>query len=61
MKQELYQTQLQLKTKNDLICDLQNDIEHLHTVEDENIKLLSEITTKDSDLKQWDVKVMNNF
>lgn len=58
MKQELYETQLQLKTKNCIISELQDDVEQLHIVEDENIKLKSEITIKDSDLKQWTVKVI---
>lgn len=59
MKQELYETQLQLKTKTAFICELQNDVEQLQFVEDENIKLKSEITTKESDLKQWTVKVIH--
>lgn len=59
MKQELYQTQLQLKTKNAFISELQNDVEQLQIVEDDNIKLKSEILSKESDLKQWTVKVIN--
>lgn len=59
MKQELYQTQLQLKTKIAFISELQNDVEQLQIVEDDNIKLKSEITTKESDLRQWTVKVIN--
>lgn len=58
LKQELYEAQLQLKTKNALIIELQSDIEQLHIVEDENIKLKSEITTKESDLRQWTLKVL---
>lgn len=58
MKQELYQTQLQLKTKNAFISELQNDVEQLQIVEDDNIKLKSEILTKESDLRQWTVKVI---
>lgn len=58
MKQELYEIQLQLKTKNCIISELQDDVEQFHIVEDENIKLKSEITTKESDLKQWTVKVI---
>lgn len=61
MKQELYQTQLQLKTKNAFISELQNDVEQLQIVEDDNIKLKSEILTKESDLKQWTVKVINQI
>lgn len=61
MKQELYQTQLQLKTKNAFISELQNDVEQLQIVEDDNIKLKSEILTKESDLKQWTVKVINQL
>ncbi|KAF0771228.1 protein Spindly [Aphis craccivora] len=59
LKQELYQTQLQLKTKNAFISELQNDVEQLQIVEDDNIKLKSEILTKESDLKQWTVKYSN--
>lgn len=59
LKQELYQTQLQLKTKNAFISELQNDVEQLQIVEDDNIKLKSEISTKESDLRQWTVKVIN--
>jgi len=59
LKQELYQTQLQLKTKIAFISELQNDVEQLQIVEDDNIKLKSEITTKESDLRQWTVKVIN--
>jgi len=58
LKQELYQTQLQLKTKNAFISELQNDVEQLQIVEDDNIKLKSEILTKESDLRQWTVKVI---
>jgi len=61
LKQELYQTQLQLKTKNAFISELQNDVEQLQIVEDDNIKLKSEILTKESDLKQWTVKVINQL
>jgi len=61
LKQELYQTQLQLKTKNAFISELQNDVEQLQIVEDDNIKLKSEILTKESDLKQWTVKVINQI
>jgi len=50
---------LQLKTKNSFISELQNDVEQLQIVEDDNIKLKSEILTKESDLKQWTVKVIN--
>ncbi|XP_025195335.1 protein Spindly [Melanaphis sacchari] len=59
LKQELYQTQLQLKTKNAFISELQNDVEQLQIVEDDNIKLKSEILTKESDLRQWTVKYSN--
>lgn len=59
MKQELYEAQLQLKTKNAFIDGLQNDIEQLQSVEDEYIKLKSALTTKELDLKQWNVKVIN--
>lgn len=57
LKQELYETQLQLRTKIDFVNVLQNDVEQLHVVEDENIKLKSELTTKELDLKQWTIKV----
>lgn len=57
LKQELYEAQLQLRTKNDFVNVLQNDVEQLHMVEDENIKLKLELTTKESDLKQWTIKV----
>lgn len=57
LKQELYQTQLQLKTKTDFVTVLQNEVEQLHCVEDENIKLRSTLSTKESDLKQWTLKV----
>lgn len=57
LKQELYETQLLLRTKSDIVTVLQNDMEQLHFVEDENTKLKSELTTKESDLKQWTVKV----
>jgi len=59
LKQELYETQLQLRTKTAFIYELQNDVEQLQIVEDENIKLKSEITTKESDLRQWTVKVIH--
>lgn len=59
MKQELYETQLQLRTKNAFINELQNDVEQLQIVEDENIKLKAEITSKELDLKQWTIKVIN--
>jgi len=59
LKQELYQTQLQLKTKIAFISELQNDVEQLHIVEDDNIRLKSEISTKESDLRQWTVKVID--
>lgn len=59
LKQELYQTQLQLKTKIAFISELQNDVEQLQIVEDDNIRLKSEISTKESDLRQWTVKVIN--
>lgn len=57
MKQELYEAQLQLRTKIDFVNVLQNDVEQLHMVEDENIKLKSELNTKELNLKQWTVKV----
>lgn len=60
MKQELYETQLQLKTKNAFINELQNDVEQLQIVEDENIILKSEITSKELDLKQWTIKVIKH-
>lgn len=59
MKQELYEAQLQLKTKNAFINGLQNDVEHLQLIEDEYTKLKLTLTTKESDLKQWSVKVIN--
>lgn len=59
MKQELYEAQLQLRTKIDFVNVLQNDVEQLHIVEDENIKLKSELSTKELDLKQWTIKVSN--
>lgn len=59
MKQELYETQLQLRTKNAFINELQNDVEQLQIVEDENIKLKAEITSKELDLKQWTIKVIH--
>lgn len=58
MKQELYESKLQLKTKNAFISELQNDVEQMHLVEDENFRLITEIETKDADLKQWSIKVM---
>lgn len=59
MKQELYATQLQLKTKIAFINELQSDVEQLHIVEDENIKLKSVVALKDTDLRQWTIKVVN--
>lgn len=59
LKQELYETQLQLRTKNAFINELQNDVEQLQIVEDENINLKAEISTKELDLKQWTIKVIN--
>jgi len=50
-----------LKTKNAFISELQNDVEQLQIVEDDNIKLKSEILTKESDLRQWTVKVINQL
>lgn len=47
-----------MKTKNAFISELQNDVEQLQIVEDDNIKLKSEISTKESDLRQWTVKVI---
>jgi len=48
-----------LKTKIAFISELQNDVEQLQIVEDDNNKLKSEISTKESDLRQWTVKVIN--
>jgi len=53
----LYEAQLQLKTKTDVVSVLQNDVEQLQIVEDENIKLKKLLTTKESDLRQWTIKV----
>jgi len=53
----LHETQLQLKIKTDIVTVLQNDVEQLHFIEDENTKLKSELVTKESDLKQWTIKV----
>jgi len=53
----LYEAQLQLKTKTDVVSVLQNDVEQLQIVEDENIKLKALLTTKESDLRQWAIKV----
>ncbi|XP_050432814.1 protein Spindly [Adelges cooleyi] len=59
MKQELYETQLQLKTKNAFISELQHDMEQLLVVEDENFKLKEAVFNKESDLKQWTIKYSN--
>lgn len=61
MKQKLYETQLQLKTQNSYISELESDLEHLRFIEDENTKMKSVISTKDLDLKQWTVKVIPTF
>lgn len=58
MEQELYATQLQLKTKNAFISELQNDVVQLQHVEDENIILKSAIASKETDLRQWALKVI---
>ncbi|VVC25481.1 Hypothetical protein CINCED_3A012773 [Cinara cedri] len=59
MEQELYEIQLQLKTKNAFISELQNDVMQLQHVEDENIDLKSEIVSKETDLRQWALKYSN--
>ncbi|XP_050530918.1 protein Spindly-like isoform X2 [Daktulosphaira vitifoliae] len=59
LKQELHETQLQLKTKNAFISDLQYDMEQLHIIEDQNIRLKEEVFIKESDLKQWTIKYSN--
>lgn len=58
MEQELYATQLQLKTKIAFISELQNDVVQLQHVEDENIVLKSTIALKETDLRQLTLKVI---
>lgn len=58
MEQELYATQLQLKMKNAFISELQNDVMQLQHVEDENIVLKTAIASKETDLRQWALKVI---
>ncbi|VVC26173.1 Hypothetical protein CINCED_3A001291 [Cinara cedri] len=59
MEQELHETKLQLKIKNDFIRELQNDVVQLQHVEDENITLKSKIASKETDLRQWAIKYSN--